>query len=329
MTQSEFAALYQRERPLYDAWGCFVTSQVRQRLIPHCGGVEQLGYFLKIPPLHRTKTEVSLLAKAFTRGNRYADPYAEITDKVGTRFVVLLLSDIDVVKHAVEGCEWWSWSLDRDFEEEKAKEPLLFDYQSVHYVVRSRDGISDGEAIFPEGMPCEVQVRTLMQHAFAELTHDAVYKATGQVSASVRREVAKSMALIETTDGIFREVSMALQREDADLNATIGVLSEVYRTLVGREPDTDRKSNLFLLQQLRDVWTAADVQRLPEFLDQEFPALDRWVQERRADNALFRQPAVMLVYYLARRKRLGLRGRWPLLERDLKPILTDVGAGEQ
>ncbi|TOO37902.1 (p)ppGpp synthetase, partial [Vibrio parahaemolyticus] len=77
----------------------------------------------------------------------------------------------------------------------------------MHYVVRARVDLQVKGLMIKAGTPCEIQVRTLLQHAYAELTHDAVYKAKTVVEPEVHRTVAKSMALIETTDDFFSDVN--------------------------------------------------------------------------------------------------------------------------
>ena len=324
LSQADFINRYERERSLYESWGRFVTAQVKQRLVEVGvpGGVE---YFLKIPPIHRTKTVDSLVAKAYLRGKRYADPYAEITDKVGTRFVVLLLSDLQVVKDVIEKSACWTHSKDRDFEEEREANPTLFEYQSVHYVVRSAAGVSDGDAMFPEGIPCEVQIRTLLQHAFSELTHDSVYKSTKMVPPDVQRTVARSIALIDTTDHLFEEVTKMLSNMDAATRQMVTDLGQLYRDITGQAPSPDLPANALLLSELQDLWSG-DLADLRIFL-KEVPPLRQWVRDRADTQVLFRQPAVLLVYYLADRKRHDLRREWPLLETELAPIMTDLGYG--
>ena len=61
---------------------------------------KNLDSFLKLPAKHRLKDDKSLIDKAFYRADKqYRDPYREIEDKVGARFVVLLIEDIkDICK---------------------------------------------------------------------------------------------------------------------------------------------------------------------------------------------------------------------------------------
>src|SRR5271167_202078 len=94
--------------------------------------------FVKIwPPQSRLKGPDSLVEKAFYRGKAYTDPYSDITDKVGVRYVVLLTSNISEVEQSINEIDDWEATKDKDFEEERARQPMLFDYQSVHYIVRA------------------------------------------------------------------------------------------------------------------------------------------------------------------------------------------------
>ena len=69
-----------------------------------------------------------------------------------------------------------SWTKDKDYEAEKLAKPLEFSYQSVHYVLRSKAGLLLTASRLPEGLACEVQFRTLLQHAHSELMHGTLYK---------------------------------------------------------------------------------------------------------------------------------------------------------
>ncbi|MCC2018497.1 hypothetical protein QM121_09360 [Enterobacter hormaechei] len=80
---------------------------------------------------------------------------------------------------------------------------------------------------------CEVQVRTLLQHAYAELVHDSVYKPVGIVPKSAERHIARSMALMETTDDLFCSTMKLLYETNVERNKFNNSLSELYREFVG------------------------------------------------------------------------------------------------
>ena len=49
-------------------------------------------------------------------------------------------------------------------------------------------------------------MRTLLQHAHSELTHDTIYKPSVVQTPAMLRAAAKSMALIEATGDYFEEL---------------------------------------------------------------------------------------------------------------------------
>jgi hypothetical protein len=162
-----------------------------------------------------------------------------------------------------------------------------------------------------------------MQHAFSELTHDTVYKPDVLASPYVLRDVAKSMALIETTDHLFSDVSMRLQTMSSASDDWVRELGILYQSVVGREPAIMPRANAFLLNALREDWTDVTVSQVTEFVHSEPVA--RWVREKAEGHFLFRQPTILLVYFLARRKRISLQQHWPFTTTELEPVYTDLG----
>lgn len=315
--QVEFERRYLKERPMYARWGAFVARTVIDSLA--AGGQR----VTRLPPLSRTKAVDSLVGKAFYRGKNYPDPYNDITDKVGTRFVVLLVDEIRDVERAIVSCEAWTAAKDRDFEEERKKAPTHFTYQSLHYVVRAQSGVQDEEGAFPEGIPCEIQIRTLLQHAFSELTHDTVYKPHATMVPDVHRDLAKSMALIEVADTLFQAVSMTFMKASEPIDVAIAELERIYREQLRAEPATDLRANTYLLSELFEMWEGVSWEAVREFAASK--PLERWVGRRAEIDFLFRQPAITLVYYLAARAKITLSQSWPLLDEELGPIFADLG----
>ena len=88
MTETEFLERWREELPAYTAWGKFVAQKLSGAIETTVSPVS-LEAFLKIPVKSRAKQEDSLLQKAFHRNKGYQDPYNDIEDKVGLRFVVL------------------------------------------------------------------------------------------------------------------------------------------------------------------------------------------------------------------------------------------------
>jgi ppGpp synthetase/RelA/SpoT-type nucleotidyltranferase len=285
---------------------------------------ENLNIFLKIPPKCRLKDEESLIDKAFNRKKKYDDPYNQIEDKVGVRFVVLLQNDIrkicDIIEHqdsewSCEGC--------RHFEKEREENPLLFTYQSVHYVIRPKNETDINGVKISVSTPCEVQIRTLLQHAHAELTHDAIYKTKKVVKPKIHRTVAKSMALIETTDDFFENVTAMLNHGPLEEHKILEQLDGLYFTFTNIQSH-NQKSTIAVWDTFERFIDENLVNKIQEMV-KEFPNIPKMIKEHYAENAFYHQSTVFFVYWLLENKRNRLLSDWPLPMKILEPMAIDLG----
>lgn len=321
MNEAEFIAQYQKELPLYQAWGEHVNKLITNALVAEMGGEKEVDLFLKIPPKPRVKDVNSVVSKAFYRNKNYRDPYTEITDKVGVRFVVLLKKDIQLICKLIENVDIWSHSKDRDFEKEKLANPTTFDYQSDHYIVKNKEKLSIGDTLIPKDTPCEIQIRTLLQHAYGELTHDTLYKPKTQASPDIVRSVSKSMALIEVTDEIFGQVTMTIKTYQNEFDDFLLNLRELYDNIV--TADYEEKLNTLILDAFRDVISDDVFAEVNEIASE---TMIRDIIKRKYESSLlYRQPIILLIYYLILEKRQLCKLSWPLTDNELQPLFSDLG----
>jgi ppGpp synthetase/RelA/SpoT-type nucleotidyltranferase len=322
MNEEEFLEQWNKNSPMYDAWGDFVTSKICNHL-KNSG--KNLSSYLKQSPKHRVKAPVSLLDKAFYRANKsYDNPYEEIEDKVGCRFVVLLVEQIKEISDIIIAEESWDYKECRHFHSEREKEPLLFTYQSVHYVVRSKTEFIHNEVTIHPNTPCEIQIRTLLQHAYAELTHDAVYKAKTLVRPEIHRTVAKSMALIETTDDFFSDVNNRLNSSTSnDLNFQQR-LDELYKNYIGFDSIAAQKSSIVILDEFSELITEDLMEKLEKFISKEF-YLTEVIRNGINKNPFYTQSVIIFVYYLTKKKKNTLLRDWPLSHKILERLAVDTG----
>ncbi|MBT1258932.1 hypothetical protein KHP07_01060 [Pseudomonas sp. VS40] len=308
---------------MYDAWGRYITDYILGQLDQAFG--DNHGTFLKIPPVPRLKTIESLLDKAFHRGKPYTDPYGDITDKVGLRFVVLLVNDIRYIEGVLAAFADVNCSKDRDYEQERLDNPLEFTYQSVHYVVRASKEIEFAGVIIPEGTPCEIQLRTLLQHAHSELTHDNIYKPTSAVKAdsAVLRVVARSMALIEATDECFDNVVEKLKELERPFKESLGILERLYSEITGRKAELER-SNTLILEAYSNHLEGDLEGRIREFIGRK-QYVGRALAEHAERHHFFRQASALLVYMEASARPNNTKDKWPLLPDELNLVYGDLG----
>jgi ppGpp synthetase/RelA/SpoT-type nucleotidyltranferase len=321
--EEEFLARWSDEKAAYRAWGELLSNLIEEALSPLIAPVST-GYFIKLPAAPRLKEDQKLVEKAFYRKKGYRDPYADITDKVGTRFVVLLGTHVRIVENALMSIEGLTYSKDRDYEEEQSENPLRFDYAAVHYVVRPTSDRVFHEIKVPAGTPCEVQIKTILQHAYSELTHDTIYKPQIQATPFMQRNAAKAMALLEATNDYFEKVDADVRKVLSSVKKMTSDLSEVYRSVVGLEPKPTTLEGLLLQAYESDIGDdfASD---LRAFLD-EHGFIARRVKQRVAEqNPIFMQPSVLLAYYAVNRSLRKAVSSWPLTPKEMEPILNDLG----
>ncbi len=320
--ETELRERWRNERPMYEAWGMFVREMLAAG-VARAIEPQHVELFFRMPVSCRLKTEASLLAKAFHRGKPYSDPYREIEDKVGVRIVVLFSDEIRVVEAAIKSCDQWVAEKARDFEEERTTRPFEFDYQSLHYVVRAKTGVRHDAVDIATDTPCEIQVRTILQHAYSELTHDTIYKPSVQAEPDVKRAAAKSMALIEATDDYFIQVRERLAHAQASGRQVAAIVERQYREFVGQEPDPSPLNTLIIDHYKQ--WSSVDFDtELSAFL-REKAFLTEFIRERAPTQLLYRQPAILLTYWAIKQAPRTSPINSPLSENELAPLYSDLG----
>lgn len=305
----------------YQKWGMHVANKINESLLAAGLPVN----FIKIPVEPRVKTIESALGKLGRKG--YTNPLQQMTDLVGVRFVVLLSEEANLVCDIIRSETSWNAKVARDVGVEIEKNTKIFDYQSHHFEVRPLEPmVLDGETITPD-MCCEVQIRTLLQHAYAEMVHDNIYKPTGLVPIKAERHVARSMALMETTDELFSQTMEYLKEANAPRVDFLEDINTIYRDKVGGQYlAADDKSALVLIDEFRELLgdgLAGDIQALLE--SKKYIPLQ--ITNRAASVPLFNQAAVLFVYWLAHNHDTDdLVIRWPLpgYLASLETILSDL-----
>lgn len=324
MNEAELLARWRAEKPLFEAWANFISHHIHSALGARIAPVS-LDYFIKVPVKPRLKADATLVDKALHR-KKYANPFEDLTDKVGMRFVVLLTTDIKKVCQVIdEGAAHglWEASKDRDYEIERLAKPLEFSYQSVHYVLRAKEGTEfDGHKI-PTGASCEVQIRTLLQHAHSELTHDTLYKPKTVAQPDVKRTVAKSMALIEATDEFFEKAIKDLYEASRPGRELLAFLAGAFESAL-KTPAGVELSNQIVIDSCLDIAPVPPYQEISDFLQAKGFVFDK-IKERLGVRHFFGQATVLLAYYLAQAKPAQVKERWPLDQEDLALIFSDLG----
>lgn len=318
MNQEELLRKWHSEKPIYEAWGQFIALTISLAL-ENKG--ENLKSFFKIPVQPRLKEDNSLIDKAFIR-KTYSNPYDDVEDKVGLRFVVLLIDDVKSIIDIITTNDSWTAIHARDYEKEKEEKPLLFAYQSMHFILRPTKEFEFNSINIPFDIPCEVQIRTLLQHAHAELTHDAIYKSPKKIKPSVNRTVSKCMALIETTDDFFCEATKALNEGPVTEFKIIERLDSLFLNKIELHSYHD-KSSLIVFDTFEKFITKDLIDNIDKLLNQKPFLIDR-IQEKYSVFKIYQQSVILFAYWLIDTRKRRTQEDWPLDRKVLELLATDL-----
>jgi predicted RNase H-like nuclease/ppGpp synthetase/RelA/SpoT-type nucleotidyltranferase len=169
----------------------------------------------------RTKTVASFAGKAARRVDGelvYADPLRDITDQIGVRVITYVLSDVAAVAELM--ADQVVVKDDRDMGQETASQGR-FGYSSRHLLI-GLDAARESQPAYEQlrGRVASVQIRTVLQHAWAEFEHDIRYK--GTVPAEHVREFDRrftlAAGLLELADREFSTIRDRLRTGPAEVS---------------------------------------------------------------------------------------------------------------
>jgi len=324
MNTEDFQNYLETNGESFRKWGDFVSCKIKQALVAEIGA-DDAKIFIKLPVTPRIKQINSALGKIARKG--YNDPVNQITDFVGVRFVVLLSDHIAALCKIIESEPCWTGVVSKDYQDEIKKNPKFFDYQSQHYEVRPKKDIEVEGCLITTDICCEVQIRTLLQHAYAELVHDSIYKPAGPIPSKAERQVARSMALMETTDELFCNTMKLLTDANKPRNDLLDDLTSLYRDKIADHLlRTDLKTNYAVLDEFREAIRDGLANEIAEFLDSK-KYISIKTKSRAPSNVFFAQPVLLFVYWLAAHIDIkDLHKRWPLpgYNKELNTILSDI-----
>lgn len=155
----------------------------------------------------RVKTKESCLRKL--QKSDTERPLSSLTDLLGLRVITYLSDEVAAAARIVE----------REFRIDTANsvdkialmDPDRFGYLSLHYVAQ----IGDRRSGLPEyqsyaGLKFEIQIRSILQHAWAEIEHDLGYKSEAVVPKAIRRRFSRLAGLLELADDEFVAISQEM-----------------------------------------------------------------------------------------------------------------------
>ncbi|MGA7075059.1 MAG: RyR domain-containing protein [Halobacteriota archaeon] len=212
----------------------------------------------------RSKSLTSFAEKIIRKRDKFDDPCHQFTDLCGGRVVTHTQDEVDAV------CVFIKENFDIDWNDsvsiEQRLNPTEFGYRSVHYIVTLRPGsfsVDDETVAIPNDvhdLKAEVQVRTLLEHAWADFSHDRSYKSAFKTPAKWQRVLSRLAAVLEEADASFTHIDAGLRE-----------YASSYGAYMARETISSEIERLRLVADL-DPQNAALIDRIGKL----YMTLDKW-----------------------------------------------------
>ncbi len=161
------------------------------------------------------------------RRKHYSHPERDILDKIGVRVITYYMDDVDRVAELLK----LEFEIDSANSEDKriALETSAFGYRSVHLIARLQGSrLASPEYSSLRGRWFEIQVRSLLEHAWAEIEHEVKYKPRVDYPTEITRRFARIAGVLEFLDTEFQGLRHERQN-----------LVETYRDLYLRGKEYD------------------------------------------------------------------------------------------
>lgn len=192
MSIDDFVLAFEARRPTQIRFTQKLESLVRDLM-----GASNLSFHLAES---RTKDVQSFRDKASRPIKAYENPLDEITDLSGIRIIAYYQDEADQIGSLIEA----EFAVDAGNSVIHRPDGAEFGYLSRHYVVQlSSSRVTLSEWAGFAGLKAEIQVRTVLQHAWAAVSHKLQYKREDDVPLPLRRKLFRLSALFELADDEF------------------------------------------------------------------------------------------------------------------------------
>jgi len=155
----------------------------------------------------------------------------DITDISGLRIITYFADDVDQVAEMIES----EFEIDREnsVDRRDIMHSDRFGYMSLHTVIslpEHRVALSENQRY--RDCKAEIQIRSILQHAWAEIEHDLGYKTKLEIPQKIRRRFTRIAGLLEIADSEFDAIRQRLSEYQEEVSQRI--LEEPTEVLIDK-----------------------------------------------------------------------------------------------
>jgi putative GTP pyrophosphokinase len=167
----------------------------------------------------RVKDRASLRGKIGRSDGKYTE-LSQITDIVGIRIITYYSDEVDAIANILE--QEFEVDLLNSVDKRELLDPDRFGYLSMHYVVKLPEKrLELTEYARFRDCKAEVQIRSILQHTWAEIEHDLGYKSKQAIPKDVRRSFSRLAGLLELADLEFAKIRQNLTEYENEVSEQI------------------------------------------------------------------------------------------------------------
>lgn len=218
--------------------------------------------------------EVDSFIEKIERKN-YKNPIDEIEDILGLRIICYYQTDVDKIREIILN----EFEIQESQDKEEILEEDQFGYRSYHLIGKiKKSWLSAPNYRGLENLKFEIQIRTVLMHAWAEIAHKLAYKQKIHIPSHLKRKLFRISAKLEEADEQFEDLKSESNKYKE------AIIAELKKTK--GQFDYNMKLNLDNLQA---------------FLDFKFPDREKFIENTRSlldEMILFKISFAMLLEYI-------------------------------
>lgn len=192
LTPQQLYEEHKKKLPLLEKYADHIETLIKERL-----KVEGIKTHLVES---RAKDTESFVTKAFKPEKSYENPFDDITDLIGLRIIAFYEDDFPEIEKLVTN----TFTPTKEKEDKKPESAAIFGYRSLHYIVQFNPKVANvGQFDELANLQFEIQLRTVLQHAWAAISHKLDYKRKNDAPDNLARKLSRLSALFEIADDEF------------------------------------------------------------------------------------------------------------------------------